>query len=134
MRRKYRSTDDSRCSGKERLFTSWVLVFRLNERETHNFYYADCSCIAHTQLPSWTVPAQSQILTNAFFKNHQKSQPLASGHDVIHTPVYFLSGFFIMTFVIVISSAHERKLYSMCAPAPALSWIAQSPTKPNDKT
>ena len=39
----------------------------------------------------------------------------------------------MMTFVIAISSARERELYSMCAPAPALSRIVQSPTKPNDK-
>ena len=38
-----------------------------------------------------------------------------------------------MTFLIVISSAHERELYSMCAPAPALSQIVQSSTKPNDE-
>ena len=39
--------------------------------------------------PIWTGPAQSQISTDAFLKNHQKSQPLTSGHDVIHTPVLF---------------------------------------------
>ena len=59
------------------------LTFSLStrgERERRNFYYADCSYIAHSQLPSWTGPAQSQISTNAFFKNHQKSQPLAWRH------------------------------------------------------
>ena len=38
-----------------------------------------------------------------------------------------------MTFVIVVSSARERELYSMGAPAPAPSRIVQNPTKLNDK-
>ena len=33
--------------------------------------------------------AQSRISTNSFFKNHQNSHPLTSGHDFIHTPVLF---------------------------------------------
>ena len=49
-----RNTDDSRCSGTKRLFTSWLLVFRHEERERHNFYYADCPYIAHSHLPNWT--------------------------------------------------------------------------------
>ena len=39
------------CSGTKHLFTSWLLVFRHEERETHNFYYADCSYIALSQPP-----------------------------------------------------------------------------------
>ena len=38
-----------------------------------------------------------------------------------------------MTFVIVTSSAHERELHSICAPARALSRIVLILTKPNDK-
>ena len=41
------------------------------------------------------------------FPKSPNSQPIASGHDVIHTPVISYQGF-IMTIVIVISSAHER--------------------------
>ena len=46
---------------------------------------------------------------------------------------YFLSGVFIMTFVIFTSSARKRELHSMCAPARVLSQIVLSLTKPNDK-
>ena len=74
-------------------------------RERHNSYYADCSYIVlqstpswtarprvksqltdpingHPVAPSWTSLTQSQISTNW-------PQPIASGHDVIHTPVSF---------------------------------------------
>ena len=46
---KYGTLTTLRCSGTRRLFTSWLLVFRHEERETHNNYYADYSYIAHSQ-------------------------------------------------------------------------------------
>ena len=103
----------------------WLLVFQHEERETHNFYYADCFIwpnkrAAHPVALSWTALAQVQISTDlaqsristdstnkrpaahnwtglpqvristkCFFKNPQNPQPIASGHDVIHTPVLF---------------------------------------------
>ena len=73
--------------------------------------------------------ATSWIGLTAFLKNHQISSPSLPSMTSFTPQSYFLSGVFIMTFVIVISSAHERELYSMCAPA----LIVQSPTKPNDK-
>ena len=87
---------------------------------------------AHPVASSWTARPRVKNSTNVFFPNNQI---LPSGHDVIHPPPvsFSICFFFIMTFVIVISSVHGRELYSMCAPAPALSWIVQSPTKPNDK-
>ena len=81
--------------------------------------------------PQQNCPGPESNLNYCFFQKSPNSQPLASEQDVIHTPVLFLSGVFIMTFVIVISSAHERELYSISAPA--LNRIVQSPTKPNDK-
>ena len=38
-----------------------------------------------------------------------KTQTHSSGHDVIHTPAYFLSGFLLWQMVIVISFARGRK-------------------------
>ena len=84
--------------------------------------------------PSWTGPAQSQMSTNVFFEITKNLGPSFPGITSFTPQSHFLTGGFIMTFVIVISSAHERELYSMCAtPALALSRIVQSPTKPNDK-
>ena len=69
--------------------------------------------IVHSQLPAGLArPRVESQLT--YFSKSPNSQPIDSRHDVIHTPVHFLSGVFIMTFVIVIYSAHERELYSMC--------------------
>ena len=108
-----RNTDDSPLFRYETFITFLTLVFQHEERETHNFYYADCSYIAHSQPPQldWAGPAQSQISTNVFFKITKFS---AHRFRAFTPQSYFLSGGFIMIFVIVISSAHERELYSMC--------------------
>ena len=148
----------------------WLLEFSLRheERETHNFYYADCSYIALQSTPQlnsrprvristhWpnkraahpvdhnsiglaqvrisTSLVQRQISTHCFFQNSTKIPcPLLPGMTSFTPQSYFLSGVFIMIFVIVTSSAHERELHSMCAPARALSRIVLSLTKPNDK-
>ena len=69
--------------------------------------------IVHSQPPAG--PARPRVeFQLTFFSKSPNSQPIASGNDAIHTPVQFPIGVFIMTFVIVISSAHERELYSMC--------------------
>ena len=89
---------------------------------------------AHPEDHDWTSLAQVRISTNCFFfKNHQNSSPSLPGMTSFTTQSHFLSGVFIMTFVIVTFSAHERELHSMCAPAPAQSRIVLSLTKPNDK-
>ena len=46
------------------------------------------------------------------FQKLPNSQPISSGHDVIHTPASFPVWGFIMTMVIVISFARERKLHA----------------------
>ena len=100
-------------SGTKRLLTYfWLLVFRHEERD--NFYYADCFNIVLQSTPQLNSQPRVRISTHwpnkravhpvdhtglasprsesqlsAFFKNHQNSQPLASGHDVNHTPVTF---------------------------------------------
>ena len=55
------------------------------------------ACTSHSPQTGLASPSfKSQLASprdtyqlTAIFKNHQNSQPLASGHDVIHTPVPF---------------------------------------------
>ena len=91
-------------SGTKRLLTSWVKSFDMRrERETqfllcwlfhltqqtrgasHRPLTGLASSSFKSQLAS---PSFGSQLT-AFFQNHQESQPIASGHDVIRTPVPF---------------------------------------------
>ena len=109
----------------------WLLVFRHEERERHNFYYADCSYIVLQSTPSWTALAQCpisthwpnkhaahsvdlswtglarvRISTNCFFFQITKNpSPSLPGMTSFSPQSYFLSGVFIMIFVIVTSSA-----------------------------
>ena len=151
--REIRNTGDSPLFRYE-TFNFLTLVFGHKERETHNFYDADCTIwpnkrAAHPLAPKISVgrdlhnsmvrlqlqvsaidkPTVSYIVHGqpaaglawprvesqlTSFSKSPNSQPIASGHDVIHTPVSFpFCFFFIMTFVIIISSAHERELYSL---------------------
>ena len=126
---KSRNTDNSHCSGTKRWFTSWLLVFRQKGRETQ---FLLCWLFLHRPSvnPHLDCPAQSQNLNSKMTKI---PSPSLLGLMSFTPQSHFLFGVFIMTFVIVISSAREHELYSMCAPAPVLSQIVQSPTKPNDK-
>ena len=60
--------------------------------------------MAETQL------SQSQL---TLFQNPQILRILSSEHDIIHTPAPFPVWGFIMTTVIVISFARERKLHQL---------------------
>ena len=56
----YETLTTLRCSGMKRLLTSWLLFFWHEEREGHNFYYADCTiwpnkCAAHPVAPKISV-------------------------------------------------------------------------------
>ena len=60
---------------------------------------------AHPAANNWTglaqiwIPTrfvQSQISTNCFFQNTQESQPIASGHDVIHIPGHISNPGFLL--------------------------------------
>ena len=144
MHRNPANTNDSLCSGTKRLLTFWVLGFLTwGERDTQFllcwlFLHLTQQCAAHPVVPNWTGLAQAQkstrlfqrqISTNCFF---QKSPKFSAHH--FRAWHHFLSGVFIMTFVIVTSSAHEHEhLHSMCAPAHALSQTVLSLTKQNDK-
>ena len=43
--------------------------------------------LASSSFKSQLASSSFKSQLTAFFKNHQNSQPIASGHDVIHTPV-----------------------------------------------
>ena len=67
------------------------------------------------------------------FQTPQILRTISSGHDVIHTPASFPVWGFIMTMVIVISFACERKTVPNDYVPGLLTRIVQSPTKLNDK-
>ena len=103
-----------------RIPTNWL---QLTFQQMH---CASCS-------PQLDWPRPESNLKWRLFRNHRIPSPSLLVMRSFTPQSHFLSGVIIMTFVIVISSARERELYSMCAPARALSRIVQSPTKPNDK-
>ena len=76
-------------------------------------FEADKPTVSYSQPPAGLARPRVESQLTSFSKS-PNSQPIASEHDIIHTPVTFPIWGFIMTFVIVISSAHERELYSMC--------------------
>ena len=104
----------------------YLLDFKVfdTRRERHNFYYADfhlaqktrartpqqTTGLASLRLESQLASSMSKSQLTAFIQNHKESQPIASGHDVIHIPIsYFLSGVFIVLSVNVISSPRARE-------------------------
>ena len=120
--REIRNADDSPLFRYETFINFLTLVFRHEERETHNFYYADCTiwpnkCPAHPVVLNWTGPAQSRISTNSFSKS-PNSQPIASGHYVIHTPVLFpIWVFYYDICDCHILCARAWTVLNVCAPA-----------------
>ena len=110
--RKTRNTVDSLGSGTKLLLPSLSLGF--STRGETQFFYVDCSSIVSSQLTDptnarahpavhkldWPRPGPKHQLASssfksqltAFFQNHKESQPIASGHDVIHipSPIYYL--------------------------------------------
>ena len=119
--REIRNTDDSPLFRYETFIKFLTPVFRYEE--THNFYYTGCTIrpnkrAAHPVAPSWTGPAQSRISTHVFFQNHQILTLSLPGMTSFTPQSHLLSEFFIMTFVIVISSAREREMYLMCVHLP----------------
>ena len=96
------------------------------------------SCIPQTglALPSFKFQLASprdKSQQTAFSKITKIPSPSLPDMTSFTPQSHFLSGVFIITFVIVTSSVCECELYSMCAPACALSQIVLSLTKPNDK-
>ena len=72
--------------------------------------------IVHSKPPIWTGPAQSRISTT--FSKSPNSQPIASGHDVIHTPDAFpIWGFYDEICDCHILCARAWIVLIVCAPA-----------------
>ena len=108
------------------------------ERGTHTIFTmltvpSDPKTRGTSRSPNW--PRQASDLNSCFFsKSPRIPSPSLPGLMPFIPLSYFLSGVFIMTFVIVTSSVRARKhLHSMCALARALNRIVLSLTKPNDK-
>ena len=87
-------------------------------------------------MPQWqklnSLPPWSN-LNWLFFQNPHILRTISSGDDVIHTPAPFPVWGFIMTIVIVIFFARERKTAPNDTALELLTRIVQSPTKLNDK-
>ena len=100
-----RNTDGSLGSGTKHLLPSWLLGFRHEERETHNFYYADCSSSVSSQLTDPTnarAPRSKQLDSSrsksqltAFFKIPKNHSPSLPGMTSFPFPVSFpIRGFY----------------------------------------
>ena len=106
------NTDDSPLFRYETFINFLTLIFRHEERERHNFYYADYTI---PYPPAGLArPSPESDFNSRLFQNHQILSPSLPGMTSFTLQSYFRSGVFIMTFVIVISSERERELYSMC--------------------
>ena len=130
--RKTRNTDDSPLFRYETFINFLTLVFRYDERERHNFYFADCSYIAHNQPPSWTGHAQSRISTNIFFKITKSSAHCFRAWRHSHpSPIFYLG--FLLRHLWLSYPLRASVNCTQCVCTCNKSRIAQSPTKPNDK-
>ena len=140
-----RNADDSLSSGTKLLLPSLSLGFRHKERDTQFvlswLFHLTPPRTAHLVDPiGLTSPKFENQLASSSFKSQltaffQKSPKILSpslpGMTSFTSPVYFLSGVFIMTSVIFTSAPHEREhLRSMCVPTRVLSQIVLSLTKP----
>ena len=104
-----------------------------------NSYYANHpQCLVHLVMlkisvgrdpKNPTTSSTAQIQLSTVFSKSSNSQPISSGHDVIHTPASFPVWRFITTMVIVISFECERKSLPNDYAPELLTRIVQSPTK-----
>ena len=78
--------------------------------------------------PAWPR-VKSQLMS---FSKSPNSQPIASGHDVIHTPVFFYLGF-LLWHLWLSYPLRTSVNCTQCVCTCTKSRIVQSPTKPNDK-
>ena len=135
-------------SGTKHLLPSWLLSFQHEERETQFLlcwlfhltppraaHLVDLTGLALSRFENQLASSRFKSQLNTFFKNHQKSLAhhfRAWCHS--HPQSHFLTGFFIMTSVIVTSFPRKREhLSSMWALTRAQSRIVLSLTKPKDK-
>ena len=131
------NTDDSPLFRYETFINFLTLVFLHEERERHNFYYADYTIwpnkrAAHPVAPSWTGPAQSQISTNVLFKITKFSAYcFRAWHHLHPSPIFYLG--FLWWHLWLSYPLRASVNCTQCVCTCTKSRIIQSPTKPNDK-
>ena len=133
-----RSTDDSPLFRYETFINFLTLVFRHEERGTHNFYYTDyyltqqTSCASRSPQLDWTGPVQSWISTNVFFKITKFSAHRFRALHHLHPSSIFYLGFLLWhLWLSYLLRACVNCTQCVCS----CTWsrIVQSQTKPNDK-
>ena len=135
--REIRNTDDSPLFRYETIINFLTLVFRHEERERHDFYYADCTIWpnkrpAHPVAPSWTSPAQRQISTNVFFKITKfLAHHFWAWRHSHPSHISYLG--FLLWHMWLSYPLHTSVNCTQCVCTSTKSRIVQSPTKPNDK-
>ena len=145
---KHRNTDDTRWFRYEMFIDFMSLVFRHEERERRNFYYADCSIwpnkrVTHPVVSNWTGLAQAQKSTglarrqkssNCFFQKSPKfPAPRFRAWRHSHTIAISYLGFLLWHLWLSYPPRTSVNCTQICAPARALSQMVLSLTKPNDK-
>ena len=136
-----RNTDDFLCSGTKRLLTIFLLISLSTWGEGNEMAGPESKVSTHypkkraahpvdhnltglNQVRISTRFVQRQLSTNYFFQNHQESQPIASGHEIIHIPVpYPIWGFYYD-----ICDCHILRARAW---TPALNVCTCTCTKPN---
>ena len=135
--REIRNTDDYPLFRYETFINFLTLVLRHEERERHNFYYADCTIwpnkrTAHPVASSWTGPTQSRILTCVFFKIAKFSTHRFRAWRYSHTsPIFYLG--FLLWHLWLSYPQRASVNCTQCMCTCTNTRILQSPTKPNDK-
>ena len=119
------NTDDSPLFRYETFINFLTLVFRHKEREAQFlicwlYYLTQQMCCAsrsrQLDWPGLAWPRVGSQLTS--FSKSPNSQPIASGHDVIHTPVPFsIWGFYYDICDCHILCTQAWTVLNVCAPA-----------------
>ena len=134
-----RNTDDFLGSGTKLLLPYWLLGFQHEERERHNFYYADCSIwpqqrATHSLDPTGLAsPSSENQLAPSKFKSQltaffQKSPKIISPSLPGITPFTSPVSFHIRRFYYDICDCH---ILPVRAWTPALHACPYPCTKPN---
>ena len=133
---------------KFRTWTNFVkfCVFRFPMSISHIRILCVCKMSRDQKIPTTSFNGQNStcngrkpnshlngLTSTDSFQNPQILRTISSGHDIIHTPAPFPFWGFIITMVIVISFAYERKTAANNYAPELLTRIVQSPTKLNDK-
>ena len=117
---KYGTLMTLRCSGTNRLLTSWLKFFD-TRRDTIFTMLTVLSDPTNALRIPWPPdglarPGFGYQLT--YFSKSPNSQPIASGHDVIHTPVLFpIWGFYYDICDCSILCARAWTVLNACTPA-----------------